>query len=71
MDTVAGRHNMEREIKATRGAMNKRRKRRELLLFATAMVLFLSFLYYLTRERSDSAVGKTAPPALENTSHRC
>ena len=59
--TAAGRTGQEREIKATRGAMNARRKRRELLLFVTAMVLFLAFLYYLTRDRGDSVEGSTAP----------
>lgn len=61
---TAGRPGVEREIKATRNAMTVRRKRRELLLYATAVVLFLAFLYYVTRERGNSFEGSfTIRPA--------
>jgi hypothetical protein len=39
--------------------MKAKRKRRELLLYAVALVLFLAFLYYVTRERDNSLEGKT------------
>jgi hypothetical protein len=61
VDTATDRPGLEREIKATRGAMGAKRKRRELLLYVTAMVLFLTFLYYLTLERGNSMDGRTAP----------
>lgn len=50
----------EREIKATRGAMKAKRKRRELLLYGLALVLFLAFLYYVTRDRDSSGEGRSA-----------
>ena len=57
----ANRPGVEREIKATRSAMAVKRKRRELFLYVTAAVLFLAFLYYVTRERSASFEGSFAP----------
>ena len=64
--TVAGCPGKEREIKATRGAMDVKRKRRELLLYVTAMVLFLTFLYYLTRDRGSSIEGRSVPaPSIQ------
>lgn len=55
---------MEREIKATRHAMKAKRKRRELLLYGTAIILFLTFLYYITRDRGSSVEGGFAAPAV-------
>ena len=48
----------EREVRATRRSIKWRRKRRELLLYGTGFLVFLAFLYYITRQResgSDSA----------------
>lgn len=55
---------VEREIKATRDAMKAKRKRRELLLYGAAIMLFLTFLYYITRDRGGSVEGGSAVPAL-------
>jgi len=46
---------VEREIRATRAAVSRRIKRREMLLFGGALLLFAGFLYYLTRERSSAS----------------
>ena len=62
-DTVAEHPSVEREIKVTRGAMKAKRKRRELLLYGAAIVLFLTFLYYITRDRGSSIEGGFAAPA--------
>ena len=68
----ANRPGVEREIKATRSAMAVKRKRREFLLYATAVVLFLAFLYYVTRERTASFEGSlTPPPAFRSTDPAC
>jgi hypothetical protein len=68
----ANRPGVEREIKATRSAMAVKRKRRELLLYVTAAVLFLAFLYYVTRERSASFEGSFTPPhAVRSTESAC
>ena len=48
---VAPRNEAEREIRATRGMIEWRRKRREVLLYGAGMLLFLLFLYFITRER--------------------
>ena len=40
-----------REILATRQAIEWPRKRREFLLYGTGLLLFLAFLYFITRER--------------------
>src|SRR5271165_5552779 len=45
---------VEREIKATRDAMKATRKRRELALYGAALLLFLTILYYITREHGSS-----------------
>lgn len=47
----------EREIQATRGAIQWKRKRREFLLYGVACLLFAVFLYVITRERGTSAGG--------------
>jgi hypothetical protein len=45
-----GEHaSVEREIKTTRARIQWKRKRRELLLYASGLFLFLCFLYYITR----------------------
>ena len=47
----------EREVKATRSAIEWKRKRREFLLYGFGLMLFLAFLYYLSRERTPPADG--------------
>jgi hypothetical protein len=42
----------EKEIAVTRGSLRWKRRRRELLLYGSAMALFVVILYYLTREPS-------------------
>jgi len=42
----------EREIRNTRLAIKRQRSRREILLYSSALVLFLLFLYFITRERA-------------------
>jgi hypothetical protein len=42
----------EREITSSRLAIRRKRSRRELILYSTALLLFLAFLYYITRERT-------------------
>jgi hypothetical protein len=59
---------VEREIKATRDAMKATRKRRELALYGGALLLFLTILYFITREHSSSLEGSTVPlPSGEPT----
>jgi len=47
----------EREIRSTRHALQWKRKRREFLLYGAGMLLFLAFLYFITRERGGSSDG--------------
>jgi len=47
----------DREIKATRGAVEWKRRRREFLLYAWGFLLFVAFLYFITRERGGSSDG--------------
>ncbi len=56
---------VEREIRATRGAIRAKRKRRELLLYSIALVLFLSFLYFVTRERDGFTEGKSVAAGVQ------
>lgn len=42
----------EKEIAATRGSLRRKQKRRELVLYASALTLFVVVLYFLTREPS-------------------
>ena len=42
----------EREIAATRGSLRRKQKRRELLLYGSALTAFVVILYFLTREPS-------------------
>lgn len=42
----------EKEIAATRSSLRRRQKRRELVLYASALTLFVVVLYFLTREPS-------------------
>jgi hypothetical protein len=61
---------VEREIKATRGAIKAKRKRRELLLYGVAVVLFLAFLYYITRDRGGSSdLGSLAPAPFPSATY--
>jgi len=41
----------EREIQRTRLTQRRKRSRRVFLLYASALLVFLAFLYYITRER--------------------
>jgi len=47
----------DREVKVTRGAIQWRRRRREFLLYTGGFLLFLAFLYFITRERGGSTDG--------------
>src|ERR1041385_6975941 len=47
---AAGRGSVEREIRATRGALKANRRRRELFVYGVALVLFLMFLYYVSHD---------------------
>ena len=42
----------EKEIAATRASLRWKQKRRDFLLYASAMAMFVVVLYYLTREPS-------------------
>lgn len=46
-----------REIRSTRNALVWKRKRREILLYGGAVLFFLAFLYFITRERGASPDG--------------
>ena len=48
----------QREIRATRRAYKLMRRRREILLYGSALVVFLAFLYYITRDRGGSSAGE-------------
>jgi hypothetical protein len=47
----------DREVTATRGAIQWRRRRREFLLYTGGFLLFVAFLYFITRERSGPSNG--------------
>src|SRR5262249_28007248 len=58
---TSGEHSStEREIRATRSAKEWQRKKRDLILYGMAVLLFLAFLYFITRERTHSSEGSTA-----------
>jgi hypothetical protein len=42
----------EREIAATQGSLRRGQRRREFLLYGSALTVFIVILYYLTREPS-------------------
>ena len=50
----------EREIRATRQARTWQRKKRNLTIYGVALVLFLAFLYLVTRDRSANQNGDSA-----------
>lgn len=52
-----GDSSTEREIRATRNSLKWRSKRREFLLYGTCFLLFLAFLYYISRQRDSSSEG--------------
>jgi hypothetical protein len=43
----------DREITATRGAVEWKRRRREILIYAGGFLLFMIFLYFITREHGE------------------
>lgn len=47
----------EREIRTTRSSMAWKRKRREFLMYGAGILLFVVFLYFITRERGGSPEG--------------
>jgi hypothetical protein len=47
----------ERDVRATRRSIHWRRKRREILLYVLGFLVFLAFLYYITRQRESSSEG--------------
>jgi DNA-directed RNA polymerase subunit RPC12/RpoP len=48
----AARGRVEREIAHTQGALRWKRKRRNILIYGSALILFVFILYFLTREPS-------------------
>jgi hypothetical protein len=56
-EAAAGQVPKDREVKATRGAIQWKRRRREFLLYAGGFLLFVAFLYFITRERSGPSEG--------------
>jgi len=46
------------EIRATRRAYQMKRRRREILLYGSALFAFGAFLYYITRDRGGSTPGE-------------
>jgi hypothetical protein len=48
-DGSGGPSHTEREIRQTRAAVRWKQKKQELLLYAIGLLLFLVFLYYITR----------------------
>ena len=63
----SGEHrSTEREIRATRRAKEWHRKKRHLAIYGIALVLFLVFIYLITRDRGTNDRGTAtlvAPPA--------
>jgi hypothetical protein len=55
--TSASNSPTEREIRETRAGIQWKRQRREFLLYGLVLLLFLAFLYFLTRERDGSPEG--------------
>lgn len=51
-ETVERPTSTETEIRATRTAQEWKRKRREFLLYGSALLCFVVFLYFVTRERA-------------------
>jgi len=47
----------ETEIRVTRSKLESKRRRREFLLYGWALIAFLVFLYYVTRDRGGPAGG--------------
>jgi hypothetical protein len=62
-DPSPGHPGVEREIRATRDAMSAKRKRRELVLYVAAIIMFWAFLYFITRDRGSSIEGDCTAPA--------
>jgi len=52
-----GATHVEAEIKATRAAVRRKLWRREMLLYASGLILFLFFLYFITRGDGGPAAG--------------
>ncbi len=50
----------EREIRATRKAKEWERKKRHLAIYGMALLLFLAFLYFVTRDRAAPGGGTSA-----------
>jgi hypothetical protein len=48
---------VEREIKSTQAARQRKRTRREILLYGLGLLLIIAFLYFVTRERTPSDAG--------------
>jgi hypothetical protein len=44
----------ETEIRATRAAGERKRRRRDFLLYGSALLCYLVFLYFITRDRDSS-----------------
>ena len=53
----AGTPASDPSIQGSRATREWRRRRREFLLYAGALLCFLAFLYFITRERSHSSEG--------------
>jgi type II secretory ATPase GspE/PulE/Tfp pilus assembly ATPase PilB-like protein len=67
-EVPSGQHqSTEREIRATRRAKNWERKKRHVTIYGIALLLFLVFLYLVTRDRG--ANNSPASASLRPPSH--
>ncbi len=53
----------EREIRATQNVKTWRRKRRDLFIYGTALLIFIVFLYFITREELRPSDGAEMRPS--------
>jgi hypothetical protein len=63
---------VEQEIRNTRRSVRWKRRKRELLLYALGLLVFLAFLYFITRDRnSGNESGASCAPSPQSPVTHC
>ena len=61
----------EKEIRSTRRSIRWKARKRELLLYTLALIIFIAFLYFITRDRGTGESGAVRQTIADDVRTHC